>query len=1062
MSETRGLLAGAVRNPVFANLSMIGIIVAGVVLGARLPRETFPETALDHVRIETIYPGASPEDVEDGINIRIERAIEGIPGIWEIGSEARENVGVVVAAFDPRVSPTSEVLRQVKDRVDAVRDFPEDAESPIVEEAVIRNEAVSLAVHGDVTERTLKQLAREVRDELLALQKVSQISVSGLREDQISIEVTEESLQGYGISIKQVGDAVRSASLDLPAGTLRTTNEEISIRTMGRRRTAQDFEDIVVIARPDGTVIRLGQLAEVRHTFDERPIIGRFNGQPGAMVTVYKTRNEDLMEIAEIVRQYADQKRSTLPDGVELTVWADMSRDVNERLSMLLSNAAMGMVLVFLTLLLFIDLRTSMAVLIGIPVSFAGAIVIASITGNTLNMITLLGFIMAVGIIVDDAIVIAEHANSTRLGGVEPELATIRATRQMAMPVLGSSVTTIIGFLPLMFVDGVMGKLIYVLPVVVIAGIAASAFEAFFILPAHLVEFGRFGKRGDRPDERRFRTRVNDFLTRLIEGPYRRLLHGVLQRRWMVASACLAAVLLTAGLIASGRTPFVLMPPVDGNTLRARIRFPEGTPIDQAAAAVAKMEQAALGLNDDPELKPSGDGVLVQEVYSVVGEWAEFIVEQSSALGEVNLELMPAELRNIDSRIIMNKWREAIGHVPDAVYVTLTGQQLGPTDKPIEIRLLGQQLDDLRAAADDLEAQLASFTGVHDITDNLVPGKRELRVRMKPTATSLGLTTADLATQLREGLVGSEITTLHEPTGDISVQVRYADEERQSLSTIEQLRIRTPSGEAIPFPEVARAELGRGFMSIGRQDGRRRVRIQADVDERIANAEEIVQSLEAGVLEDLSHKYPGVSYLIDGQRKRINESVGSLTRGFLIALVAIFVLLASILRSYLQPMVIMAAIPLGFMGAVLGHAVLGYDLSLMSLFGMVALAGVVVNDTLVLTDRIRQTTDEGFPIVESVKDAGEARFRAVTLTSLTSIAGLFPLLLERSTQAQSLIPMAVSLAFGLLAATVLTLLVVPAFVLMVEDVRRAWRWTWTKPSGSTEPPSSATPYSHQS
>lgn len=1041
MSSFQRLILAFVRNPVFANLAAAGILVGGIVAAMKLPRESFPETAVGYVLTTVPYPGANPEDVEESVCVKIEQAIEGIPGLGEVISFSKHDVGQVFAEFDPDIIPTTEVLRQIQDRVNGITTFPEETERPTVIESLIRNQVINIGVYGQAPERTIKRVAEDIRRELLAHREISQVSLSGVRDYEISIQLMEETLERYELTLQHVIDTIARSSLDIPAGTIRTQREEINVRTIGQRYTAADFEDLVVIAPPDGTSIRLGQIAQVRDTFEETPIIGRVNGQPGAMITVAKTGREDISAIAAIVRAYVLAASPNLPDAIHLSIWGDASREVDARLEMLVKNGIMGMALVLLCLLFFLDLPSALAVAVGIPVSFAGAIAAVGLTGNSLNMISLLGLLMAVGIIVDDAIVIAESARARARAGLVPELAATEGTRLVAMPVLTSSATTIVAFIPLMNVEGVMGKLIYVLPVVMIAAIVASAFEAFVILPAHLVEWSPRKPPTNTVTRRaKVRRRLDGWIDSFIASIYRPALRRALNGRVIVLGVSLAAVLVCVGLVVGGRAPFVLWPKFDTNKVRVRVRFPEGTPVEVSRAAVARIEEAARALGNDSELEPATDGKLVQQIYSVVGEWTTLVAKRGSALCEVSLELMPAELRRVDVAEIVDHWRRGIGTIHDAVSVTITQEQLGPTDKPLEIRLLGQNLEDLRQATEELARKLESYAGVFNITVEPTYGKRELRISLKPAAANLGLTVADLAAQLRQGLYGGEAVRLQRGSDEVKVMVSYVESDRQSLGAIENLRIRTRSGAAIPFHEVAQTKMVRGYSMIPRMDGQRRARVQADVDERYANAEQVVQDLEAAYLPDLQQRYPGVRYVIDGQRKRISESLSSLVRASTVAGVVMIALLGTILRSYAQPIIIMAAIPLGMVGAVVGHALMGYPLTLMSVFGMVALAGIVVNDSLVLVDRVNLNVLSGQGVFDAVAGAGEARFRAVVLTSVTTVAGLLPFLAERSTQALTLIPMAISIAFGLIFATVLTLFVVPALFLLVNDLKRLAHW----------------------
>ncbi|MHC4610814.1 MAG: efflux RND transporter permease subunit, partial [Planctomycetota bacterium] len=864
--------------------------------------------------------------------------------------------------------------------------------------------------------------------DLVADPDISQVSLMGVRDHEISIEVSEEALQRYGLSFADVMAAVSRGSLDLPAGTLRTGDEEITLRTVGQRYTAADFEKLVVISAPDGTLVRLGQIATVRDTFEETAKRGWFNGKPAALVSVYKTETQDTSAIARKVRQYVQDQQSELPEGVGLHVWADSSREVDGRIQMLLDNGLAGIALVLIVLTLFLNLRPSFWVALGIPISFAGALIILGASGQTLNMISLLGLIMATGIIVDDAIVIAEHIHTLKQTGLPPLEAATEGARQMALPVLGSSATTIVAFIPLLFVSGVMGKFIHVLPVVVIAAIVASSFEAFFILPAHLRHgspeesqaSSRFGQ-----VRQRIRARLDAALQWAVGRLYSPLIELAARRRASTAMLTTAVLLVVTGLVLGGRVPFVLFPKGESNLLRARVRFPEGTPASVSEAAVRRIEQAAEAINDSTA-SARGEENSVRQLFANIGTWSDFWTETGSHLGEVMVELAPAEGRELTGAEILDAWRSNVGVIDDALSLEMSQHELGPTEKPLELRLHGHDLKQLRRAGDEVRDKFATYAGVYEIDDDLLPGKRELRVSLKPIARTLGLTVADLASQLREGFFGGEAVRILRERSEVRVQVRYPQDQRRKLADVGRMRIRTVTGEEIPFDEAADVEVVRGYSSIWRQDGKRRLRVRANVDERHANAEQILDQLTAGFLPDLERRYRDenldfdFSYTIGGQRKQMRESVGSLMTGLAMALVAVYALLASMLRSYLQPVIIMAAIPLGMIGAVLGHLILGYDLTIMSLFGAVALSGVLVNDALVLLVRINRLVRGGRAVLGAVVEAGKSRFRAVILTSVTTVAGLTPLLAERSSQARQLIPMVISLCFGLIFATVLT------------------------------------------
>ncbi len=1041
---SRGILTAIVRNPVAANLLAVSILVAGGVIGLRMPREAFPDTSVDYVLITVPYPGASPLDVEAGICTKVEQAIGGIAGLREIVSFATDDVGQVFAEFDASLVTADEVIRDVRDRVSAITSFPSLAEQPVISEMMIRSPVINVGVGGDAPEETIRSVAEEVRRRLLRRPEISQVTLSGARDREISIRVSREALERYGLTLGGLTAAISAGSLDLPAGALRSGPEEISVRTIGQHYTVEDYQDLVVIARPDGTMIRLGQIADVRDAFEETPVYGRINGKPGIMLAVSRTAGEDISRIAAIVREFVTAAQAELPDGLELSTWGDASVDVDARIDMLIESGAWGLLLVLLCLMLFLDWRTSLCVALGIPVAYAGALVMLGLTGATLNMITLMGLLMATGIIVDDAIVVAERVRAEARTGKTPELAAVDGTRSVALPVLMSSATTVMAFLPLMAVDGVMGKLIFVLPIAVIAAIGASALEAFVILPAHLVELTRDESSGGGRDSapRRLRRRVDAWLDDVITRGYGPVLRRCLPWRWVVVGGSVALIFICAGAVLGGRTAFVMFPDTDGNVVRAQIRFPEGTPIAVTEAAVEQMEAAALALNDD--LRPDAPNAQrpVQHLYSVVGEWGGYTSRRGSFLGETTLELTPAEERGIDVGAIIEQWRKRIGVIPQASALSIRRQAPGPGERPIEIRLLGEDLDRLKDAAAEVRAKLATYEGVFDVDDSLPAGKRELRVRLKEAAGPLGLTVADLASQLRRGLLGSEVLRLQRGDDELRVVVAAVERDRGTLGAVENLSVRTPAGALVPFVEVADTEMTQGYSTIARQAGLRRVTVRADADVRYTNVEQVIRDMEENFLPGLDARHPGVTYVLDGERKRLSESFASLLRASAIAAVAGFALMGTVLRSYVRPLIIMTAIPLGFVGAVAGHWLLGYDLSLMSVFGMVALAGIVVNDSLVLIDEINRNLGCRGGVAEAVVNAATARFRAIMLTSVTTVAGMLPLLAERSAQAQSLIPMAVSIAFGLAFATVLTLLVVPALYLALNDLKRAARWLW--------------------
>jgi multidrug efflux pump subunit AcrB len=1039
MQLLRGLIAVGVRNPVLANLLMLFMLAGGCLSARGMVREIFPELSIDHLTVEVAYPGAGPEDVERRVCTPIEETLRGLEGIEEISSASADSGGTIWLKLGSQVKDAQAVLKDVKDRVDQLTSLPPETRKPVIRQVTIRVEVVNVAVYGEVPEQTLKGVAQEVKDDLLALPGISQVALSGVRDNEIVIEVSRDALQAYKLSLAQVMAVVAKGSLDLPAGVIRTAEEELTLRVTGQRYTAAEYEDLVVIDARDAAV-RLGDIATVREGFEDVVVRGRFNGHPAVLVAVYKTPQEDSQRIAAAVREYVADRQSALPASLHLSVWADSSVEVQSRVSMLVTNGLQGLAVLFAVMWLFLEFRLAFWVAAGIPISFAGALLLMDYYGQSLNIVSLFALIMVSGIIVDDSIVIAESVHTRREGGDPPEHAAIEGTLRMALPVLGSTMVTIIAFVPLLFVVGVMGRLVYVLPIVVIAALAASAVEAFAIEPAHLC----FGQRPDktyvRPPPRRLRRSIDAMFTHVIERWYRPLYHWALNNRMVTISVTLALLLAAAGVWYGGRTPFVLLPKEDGNTLRARVRYPEGTPISVTEQTIERLEAAAGKLLEDPTLRPASGGDLVRQVYSISGEFPDFFPVRGSNLCEVRIELMPSEQRRIDDDVIIERWRHHIGELSDAAQLSIARQEIGPTQRPIEIRLLGQNLEDMRTAADRIEEKLQEFEGVNDVHDDLIPGKRQLRVKLRPAARALGLSLDDVARQLRDGFFGGEAVRFQRGADEIKVRVRYPESERRSVTDLESVRIMTPTGHEVPFLEVADVEWARSYAQIIHQDGKRRVRIQADLDERLANAERIVRTLQAGLLDSVVSDYAGLSYHFGGDRAQIDESFKSLRKGFLVALLANYSLLAVVLRSWAKPLVVMAAVPFGAVGVIGAHLLLGYDLTMMSIFGLVGVSGLVVNEALVLVDSINWLIREGKSVREAVFTVGQLRFRPVMLTSITDLAGLLPLLLNTSGQAQSVQPMAISLSFGLLTAAVLTLLVVPALYLVVNDGRRLVYW----------------------
>jgi HAE1 family hydrophobic/amphiphilic exporter-1 len=1060
----------SIRNNVTVNLIMIFIIVAGVLTVMKMRREMFPQFALDMIVVVVDYPGSSPEETEEGICIKIEEQIEGIEGIDRVLSTAREGSGEVLVELEPGVD-AQKILDEIKTEVDRIDTFPDEAEEPMIMEVVHQDPAISIAIFGDVSEIRLRHAAERIRDDLLearvrehtdsnGLQKVlssirkslrfkksetiTQIDLAGVRDYEIAVEVSEDNLRRYGLSFDEIVSAVRSGSIDLPGGKIKTNQGEILIRSKGQLYTGQEFEKIPVITLDDGTVVRLGEVARVIDGFEDLDIKTRFRGKPAAIVQVSRTSEQDIIEIAQIAKDYVEGIKSSLPEDIDIAIWGDISTMVEDRIDLMLRNGLQGILLVFIALGLFLNFRLAFWVALGIPVSFMGAFLVLESMDQTINMLSLFAFIMTLGILVDDATIIGENIYTHYGRGKSPPVAVVDGLKEVGVPVIMAVLTTVVAFLPLMFVSGIMGKFMAVMPMAVIIILLVSLAEALVILPCHMHDaLKRSEKKSGKLKSWHLRLtdRVERILQIVIKRFYTPAINYVVKNRYFTFSIGLGVFIISLGIVIGGYVPFVFFPKGESDWIVAEVIYPLGTPFEITEDSIEHFEQKSFEINRLFSEFSKKNGDLIKNTFSIVGaiprrDWKP--PEFGSHVGEVWLELASSEKRaGISTNSILSKWRDLIGEMPGVDQLTFATLEGGPAGNPIEIQLKGRDFDQLRQAADELRAEIATYPGTFDVSDNFRPGKPEKKIRIREGVRSLGITMRSLARQVRQAFYGDEALRIQRGRDDVKVMVRYADDERRSLSGIEEMRIRTPQGHEVPIEEVAEIIPGRAYSIINRVDRKRTITVISDIDETIANASVIVNDLKMHFLPTLSQRYPGLSYDFEGQEKRTRESMDSIKAGYLLAMMGIFLLLASQFRSYIQPVIVMTAIPFGLIGAILGHLVMGLDFTIVSIFGIVALSGIVVNDSLILIDFINRAAESGTEIEKAVVESGKARFRPVLLTSITTIAGLFPLLLERSFQAQFLIPMAVSICFGLLVATVLTLLYVPALYLIVRDVRNS-------------------------
>ncbi len=1067
-----GVIAWFARNSVAANLLMVVILAAGAFSVSRLKQEVFPEIDAGTVSVTVPYLGAAPEEVETAICQRIEERIQDLAGVKRIRSTAAEGIGTVVVELLSDVDGR-EALDDIKARVDSIDTFPAEAEKPIIEEVTLRRQVINVAIFGEAGERTLKRLGEQVRDDLLAIPGITQVQLAAARPYEISIEVSEEDLQRHSLSFDEVAQAVRRSSLDLPGGSIRTEGGEILLRATGQAYRGREFEDIVLRDRRDGSRLLLGDVARVVDGFAQTDQAARFDGQPAVLVQVFRVGEQSALKVSDMVKEYVREAAADLPEGIGLTTWQDDTVVLRSRLSLMLRNGRAGLILVFLVLALFLKLRLAGWVALGIPVSFLGALWMMPLMGVSISLISLFAFIIVLGIVVDDAIVVGENVYRHLEMGKAPMEAAVEGAREVGMPVIFSVLTTIAAFAPLVAVQGNTGQVMRVIPLVVIATLFFSLVESLLILPAHLAHTrvgnaraGESRARGWRGIWQGFQRGFSRRLERFVERVYQPTLEVVLSWRYTFVAACFGLLLITGGLVRGGWIHFTFFPPVEADNVAAFLAMPAGTPAEVTSRVIEKIEVKALELQQ--QLAEEGDADAFRHVLSSTGEQpfrkaqaqsGGQISEEFAAshIGEITVELAPAEERAITSTEIANRWRELVGEIPDARDLVFTSS-LFSTGEAINIQLAGPDLETLQAAAEELKQRLRSYPGVFDLADSFKAGKQELKVRITPEAESRGLALSDLARQVRQAFYGEEAQRIQRGRDEVRVMVRYPEDQRRQLHTLEQMRIRTADGGEIPFAVAGTAQLGRGFSAIQRVDHRRVVNVTADVDPAKANANQILADLQATDLPQILQAFPRVRYTLEGQQQQQRETMGGVFRGFLFALLVIYGLLAVPFKSYLQPAIIMVAIPFGLIGAIWGHIFMGLDLTLLSGFGIVALTGVVVNDSLVMVHFINQKFRTGdLGLQAAIRQAGTQRFRPIVLTSLTTFVGLLPLLLERSLQAQFLIPMAVSLAFGVLFATVITLMIVPVGYLILEDFKNLWRSSEAPEGPNPEAPNPEAP-----
>lgn len=1053
------VIAWFVENPVAANLLMGLILIGGLTALPSIQQKTMPDMQVDIVQVSVEYLGAAPEEVETGVCIRIEEAIAGIEGIDKIGSVATEgacSVNVELLTGYPR----DRALSDIKNKVDGIDTFPVEAEKPLVNHYQIRNNELQIALAGAAGERALKVHGERLRDGITANTSATQVELLNARADELSIEVSESSLRRHGLTFAQVVDAVRGSSIDLPGGSIKTDAGEILLRSAGQAYVGDEFESIVVITRANGTRVLLKDIAHVVDGFEEDPRYATFDGENAVMVYVYRVGEQKVLDLVADVKDYVNEFARTLPDGLTVTIWRDGSDYLRDRLDVLIQNGIGGFLLVFVVLALFLRLRLAFWVAIGVPISIMGALALFPIFSVSIDVLTLFGFILVLGVLVDDAIVVGENIYTRQAQGDDPVRAAIRGAQEVSKPVVFGVLTTVTAFAPMVLSPGQTGQMFGTIGVVVTMCLFLSLVESQLVLPAHLahhlkLEEAPLEPEGESPPTRgvdRSRASINAYWKRLqattsgalghlADRYYGPALTRVLHWRYAAVATALALLMLTAGLLGSGRMSFSFFPKIEADYVTAALSLPQGTPVGTTAAAIGELERAALEVKAELDREfPMEGGSIVRHLLVSVGEQPSLQNGPAAAnggrgshVGQVAIEL--ESIRPISAPEVVRRWRNASPPIPEAEDLVFSSDYVS-MGEPIHFELRADDVGQLVEAASRLKRELSAYPGVFDISDSFRAGKQEIKLAILPAAEALGISLKDVARQVRQAFYGEEAQRIQRGRDDVKVMVRYPEEERRSLTDLGNLRIRTPAGGEVPFYTVARAERGYGFASIQRTDRRRIIGVTADVDQRFANANQVIADIEKSVLPQLLTDYPGLSYALEGEQREQEEGVAALGQSYAFALFLIYALLAIPLRSYAQPLIIMAVIPFGLVGAIVGHVIMGLEFSMMSLFGVVALSGVVVNSSLVLVDSVNRRRAEGALILDALRSAGVSRFRPIVLTSLTTFAGLTPLLLEDSLGARFLIPMATSLAFGVVFATALSLFLLPSAYLVLDDLRR--------------------------
>ena len=1025
----RGPIAWMAGNSVASNLLMLILMIGGLLIATQIKQEVFPEFDTDIVTVTVVYPGASPEEVEQGIILAVEEAVQGLDGVDEVTSSAQEGVGVVTVEL-LLGADLQKLARDIESEVDRISTFPDDAEEPEVEIESRKRDVVSIVVFGDQAELTLRNVAEQLRDFLLQDKNITQVELEDVPDLEISIEVPQQNLRRYGLTLGEIASRLEAASLDLPGGGIKTEAGEILVRMKERRDTADQFATLPVVSNNDGSIVRLGDMATIKDGFEDTDYYAIYNGKPALMIEIYRIGEQTPIDVANAVFAQMEAFEEYLPPGIELAVVKDRSEIFKQRADLLSRNAFLGLALVLVLLSVFLEARLAFWVTMGIPISFLGAFLMMAMAGVSINMVSMFAFIIALGIVVDDAIVVGENIYKFRQQGLPFVQSAINGVREVAVPVTFSVLTNIVAFMPLYFIPGTMGKIMMTIPVVVISVFTISLIESLFVLPAHLAHLSdRHRRRGPMIWLHEQQQRFSAFFTRMIEKYYGPFLDKVLHTRYITIAIAIAVLLVTVAYVKSGRMGMSMFPKIESDYAQASVTLPYGAPIESTEKIARQIMQAA-----DAIIAENGGDQLALGTFSQIGR-------SGSHKARIRVYLTDAEIRPISTDQFTKLWRQRSGEFIGVESISFSSDSGGPgSGAALTMELSHRDLSVLEKASEELAAALENYSQVKDIDDGFAPGKQQLDFTLKPAARSLGLTASDVARQVRNAYDGADVLKQQRGRNEITIVVRLPKEERISEFNLEQMILRNSEGIEIPLLDAVEIKRDRAYITIDRRSGRRIVTVTADVTPR-PQAGQVIAALEEETIPDILNRYAGLSLSYEGKQADMKESFQGLVSGLLLALLMIYLLLAIPFRSYIQPAIIMVSIPFGMVGATLGHLAMGYSLSIMSLLGVVALSGVVVNDSLVLIDFANRRLHNGDTPHDAVLAAGMQRFRPIMLTTLTTFFGLAPMIFETSRQARFLIPMAISLGFGILFATLIALVLVPVLYMVVEDLRAHWKET---------------------